>query len=373
MKAWLKVGLAGLCAACDGPVVGTWAVTPATPTSLGIVVDHDCEQNQGGLSGLLADDWTEPNLHVIGLGESPGDRVVVVVERQAEMVLVLSSPGGFGWQITRAAGAGLRKVVFLGPDEVPVSAPVEVERSSAPAVCGVRFPPADTCDTYGLIALAERRTGLALSSFHGCARASGFGLLDADAEPTFSPYDRGPALSLGPDRLEVSYGASTGPLDGVRVGRGITTGRWYWEFELLAAGESGGPAASAEVGLSTRYLRLGALPSEDAFGGCGYARSGLLRCSGREGVAVRPLRAGDRVGIAADLSGGKLYFRVGDEWQGGGDPSSGQGALSFAEAAPGRIEFHPAVVLAPGDRVRAHFRDPLGPVPTGYQHLGDRP
>ncbi len=152
--------------------------------------DVDVSAECGGYlpSTYVADEWEEPELHIIGVYEASGNHAVcteatVHVERETEMILVLSSYECVSWIVTAEPGANITDVIVNGYEvssvEVPDGVDVEyhVGVGSYLSACAYAWPgDACGCDTPGLVDDVERITDLTLTSFTGCYQGWDFTL-----------------------------------------------------------------------------------------------------------------------------------------------------------------------------------------------------
>jgi hypothetical protein len=141
-----------------------------------VPVEGQCEE--GSLNGGSMSSTGEPELHVLGIYESPGE-VTVRVDRARRVVLFLSSHESVSWRVETGPLATVEKVFVSSPNASVALAPegIPVERLSNAAATGY----GSDCgggNTPGLIQAAEAASGLRLRSFHGCYRASGFRIAD---------------------------------------------------------------------------------------------------------------------------------------------------------------------------------------------------
>ncbi|MCU0681786.1 MAG: hypothetical protein MUF34_05940 [Polyangiaceae bacterium] len=105
--------------------------------------------------------------------------------RATPHVLVLSSYEPTHWTIETDEASGLFEVILNGYHEQTVSVSDRVKVTNQSGVenylsaCGIGWPNDDGgCDTPALVSGAEALTGLTLSSFNGCYRATSFEVRD---------------------------------------------------------------------------------------------------------------------------------------------------------------------------------------------------
>jgi hypothetical protein len=171
---------------CDGAVDAVALPEPASCDSEAppqpISFEASCTTGSGAFSSFIADDRSGPELHVVGVYESPSGVVDVHVDRQTPAVLILSSYERVTWRVTVSEDACLQKIIASSHSLGCVAAPegVEVEyRYAAEELgdCGYQWPTTTGgCDTSLLVAAAEDATGLPLASFSGCYESSSFTL-----------------------------------------------------------------------------------------------------------------------------------------------------------------------------------------------------
>jgi hypothetical protein len=132
----------------------------------------------------------DPELHIFGTYEGsgghgePAETTTVTIERETEMVLVLSSYEPVHWEVSVADGATLTEVILNGynshtadvPDGVMVTDRSGTSHSYFTA-CGYQWPTGSGgCDTAALVNGAELYSGLELTSFTGCYHGTAYTL-----------------------------------------------------------------------------------------------------------------------------------------------------------------------------------------------------
>ena len=137
---------------------------------------------------------------------------------------------------------------------------------------------------------------------------------------TFNPYDKAAFISLsdGDHKAHLSYNYSYTDC-GVRATVSRNTGKWYWEYLIVASKYS-----LCRLGVGTSDASLYTALGSDAFG-FGYEEK--TGCVYNKGVIVaetgQMVTVGDTVGIAYDAYNGRLWFSVNGVWLLSGDPVSG--------------------------------------------------
>jgi len=80
--------------------------------------------------------------------------------------------------------------------------------------------------------------------------------------------------------------------------------------------------------------------------------------------------SGDVIGVAVDLTAGKVWWRKNGAWQGGGDPGAGTGGVSLAAGA-----YFPSVSVSGGEASTANFGASAfnGTIPTEFAAWNSAP
>ena len=153
-----------------------------------------------------------------------------------------------------------------------------------------------------------------------CAATANFGqnaLTYTPPNGTFwNPADKSAYITLINNNLSKTQSVFIGA---VRSNTSKSTGKWYFEIRLDAA------ASSFFVGVANSSASTGAQMGSDAngwsydYGGKKY-NGGSLTDYGSSYVAF-----GDVIGVAVDMTNGKLYFSKNGTWQNSGDPVAGTG------------------------------------------------
>jgi hypothetical protein len=182
--------------------------------------EHDCDAGAGyTLDSYVAQEIEQPELHIVGIHTAyrgldlPFGQATIRVERPGPSVLVLSAYEPTRWIVEPGPGAVVERVIATGYKAQQISAPagIEVEivdiatagdllglavvwpsEMDRDGSCTDFFSPAE-CDLFGgawrneldkrvaeltrLVERAEDRTGLSLSTFHGCHSMSELALV----------------------------------------------------------------------------------------------------------------------------------------------------------------------------------------------------
>lgn len=166
-------GYVALADDCDDEDVATWETCANDPVAHSAVCT-------GGypLYTYEVSDPTNPELHLMGVYEPTASRILVELDRDADVVLVLSSYSSVSWEVTATSRTRLSEVVVNSYEPSTVTAPHGVPTTTTwyrayaygwPYVSG-------GSDTPALVAAIEADFGVALTSFTGCYQADGFRL-----------------------------------------------------------------------------------------------------------------------------------------------------------------------------------------------------
>ena|GEM_PF-1261110 len=142
------------------------------------------------------------------------------------------------------------------------------------------------------------------------------------SESYWSVTDKCSAIVLDASGLTASIASHVDPcnLKGGRATKSKTSGKWYFEVTLDAPYSGIGVAnASWDLNYSS-----GNQFTYYSYNGASYPGGGALGTG---------YVAGDVVGVAVDVTNGKVWFSKNGVWQGGGDPVAGTGGFT-APAAP---------------------------------------
>jgi hypothetical protein len=182
---------------------------------------------------------------------------------------------------------------------------------------------------------------------------------------TWNPSDKSASITLTGSNLTATATSSNA---GVRGITSRSTGKFYWEATMIGLLGSG-----TEIGLATASATL------DGNGLAGQAvltnakgASGRIWINGSDsGVGLGILSSGNIIGIATDLTTGKIWFRVtpSGNWNGSGtaNPATGVGGVSLG-ALIGNTLFPFFGATFGNDKATANFGASAfnGSVPSGY-------
>lgn len=138
-----------------------------------------------------------------------------------------------------------------------------------------------------------------------------------------------PTFSDGNLTIDISNAGAFGAQSTI----GVSSGKWYAEFKLVATSDN-----DMAVGVNSD----GDTPRSDVGPGfgthsTGYRETGTLAVNGTDDISYgNSYAVNDIVGIALDLDNNKLYFSKNGVFQNSGDPTSGStgtGALSLTAAS----------------------------------------
>jgi hypothetical protein len=139
---------------------------------------------------------------------------------------------------------------------------------------------------------------------------------------TLNPADKTSSLVLSNGNLTGTSGAGQG---GARSVTSYSAGKKYFEVTVGT-----GPLAIA-LALSTYSVSSPTFPgaaSADAI--AWYSDDGTIYYNGALAFYSAYTTAGDKVGLAADFTNGKAYFRKNGVWQNSADPVAGTGGVTIA-------------------------------------------
>jgi hypothetical protein len=133
---------------------------------------------------------------------------------------------------------------------------------------------------------------------------------------TWNPLDKGSNVTLTNGNLDVSTNSTW---NSVRATFGITSGKWYWEYTMTAAGYT-------MVGVGTRVIDLAGYIGQSSAGYAYYSLNGNKWNSGSAASYGNSFTTNDVVGVAFDADAGKIWFSKNGTWQASGDPAAGTNA-----------------------------------------------
>ena len=101
---------------------------------------------------------------------------------------------------------------------------------------------------------------------------------------------------------------------------GVSQGKWYAEFKLVASSDN-----DMAVGVnSDKDSAVNDTPCGFGSNSIGYRETGTLAVNGSDDISYgNSYTVNDIVGIALDLDNNKIYFTKNGTWQNSGDPTSG--------------------------------------------------
>lgn len=151
-------------------------------------------------------------------------------------------------------------------------------------------------------------------------RASVSGAAAVAQNFTWNPADKAASVTLSSGNLVSTTSGSSGSVRGT-VSK--NSGKWYFDATMTTKGNR------SQIGVSTASfsLTLTATNSEAWwywFSGGGTEHAGAVDQSGG-GTGTN----GDKIGVAVDFTGGKLYYAINNVWQFGADPVAGTGGQTF--------------------------------------------
>jgi hypothetical protein len=133
---------------------------------------------------------------------------------------------------------------------------------------------------------------------------------------TLNPLDKGSNVTLTNGNLDVSTNSTW---NSVRATFGITSGKWYWEYTMTAAGYT-------MVGIGSRVIDLAGYIGQSSAGYAYYSLNGNKWNSGSAASYGSSFTTNDVVGVAFDADAGKIWFSKNGTWQASGDPAAGTNA-----------------------------------------------
>lgn len=135
---------------------------------------------------------------------------------------------------------------------------------------------------------------------------------------TWNPSDKGSDVTLGGGNLQVSFSGTTNTV--VRSTTGVSSGKWYWEIACTGnAGASNGFVGIANSTQTVNTNELGATANSWAYKGL----DGNKVTNGSASAYGNSWVSGDVIGVALDMTAGKIWFAKNGTWQASGDPGAG--------------------------------------------------
>lgn len=144
--------------------------------------------------------------------------------------------------------------------------------------------------------------------------------------PVISPidYQTGSNVTISNGNLTFQN-ANSGSANDARATFAVSSGKWYWEVEADALGQSG--VGREFIGVVSPEWRLGTGSAGSNFSqdstGYAYNTVGQKINNGSAASYGSALSAGDIVGVALDLDNGKIWWSVNGTFQASGDPAAG--------------------------------------------------
>lgn len=149
-----------------------------------------------------------------------------------------------------------------------------------------------------------------------------------DNYPVISPIDRqsGASAPLKDGNL-VFENNNTGTTVDARATFAVSSGKWYWEVEADALGQSG--VAREFVGVVSPVWKIDSGSGGQSFyidsTGYAYMTTGLKGNNNTTAAYGTAWSAGDIIGVALDLDNGKIWWSRNGTFQNSGDPAAGTG------------------------------------------------
>jgi hypothetical protein len=141
---------------------------------------------------------------------------------------------------------------------------------------------------------------------------------------TWNPADCSSAITLSSGSLVARKTSGGGAWVSVRATLARSTGKRY--FEVLVTG-GGGTGLDLMIGLSDSAMAVATQYSGQTAGSYGYYKlNGNKYNSATAAAFGSAYTEGDIIGIATDLSAGKLWWAKNNVWPGSGDPAAGANA-----------------------------------------------
>jgi hypothetical protein len=175
----------------------------------------DCDTSAGyQVDSYRSDQDSDTTLHLVSVHETYEYDAYVLFDKPGSNVLALSAYTSTQWTVELGPDASLDKIVVIGweaqfvngPEGVPVEIYDWEGQGSDLAGCGYSYPyNGDGCNTDELIAKVESITGLTLSHFDGCYRASTIQVESNECVPPPPPPPPAPPSSVILDCKDQSY------------------------------------------------------------------------------------------------------------------------------------------------------------------------
>ncbi len=130
---------------------------------------------------------------------------------------------------------------------------------------------------------------------------------------TWNPFDKYTSVVLSNGNLTATEPTGGGPNTGARSTVAVYSGKYYWEF-LIGAG--------TVTGLRVGVGNAGSSWGQDDGYSWAYAYDGYKHNSTGESYG-NSWTTGDYIGVAVDVSAGKIWFSKNGVWQASGNPDTG--------------------------------------------------
>ena len=152
-------------------------------------------------------------------------------------------------------------------------------------------------------------------------------MCSSDLNGTFwNPKDSGTGNSFSNNNMKVS-GSGSSPYT-VRTNTSKSTGKFYVEYTCNAIDNSNGGTflgvATSAAGLNNSYV------GQDAYGWGWYSQSGTKFNSATSTAYGSSYNTGDVLGIALNMTDGKVYFSKNGVWQNSGTPGGAETGFAFS-------------------------------------------
>lgn len=149
-----------------------------------------------------------------------------------------------------------------------------------------------------------------------------FGAAAASSGVTWNPGDTATKVTLSGANLVASrLGDTTQSFASVRATTGKTAGKWYFEVVIGA----GGVPLYTLIGVAKSSAALTNFVGSDANGWGYYADTGQKYTNNVVASFGASYVNGDVLGIALDMTAGKVWFAKNNTWQASGNPAAGTG------------------------------------------------
>ena len=181
---------------------------------------------------------------------------------------------------------------------------------------------------------------------------------------TLNPLDKGANVTLTNGNLDV---ATASTWNSVRATFGLTSGKWYWEYTMTAAGYT-------MVGIGTSAISLAGYIGQSSAGYAYYSLTGNKWNSGTAAAYGNSFTTNDVISVAFDADAGKIWFAKNGTWQASGDPVAGTNA-AYSSIPSGSyfptISQDNSLPAATGGTLNAGARPFAYTAPSGFKALCD--